>query len=142
MAQILIIDDDKMLSKTLARYVQKTGHTVTSALTLEAGLREIPLSPFAVVFLDVNLPDGNGLDALPLIRNAPSSPEVIIITGEGDPDGAQIAMECGALGLCGKAPVHGKRGVAIEPCPSVPQGENKQAAAGCAKEGRNCRDQP
>ena len=49
-----------------------------------------------VVFLDVNLPDGNGLDILPALRDCASSPEVIIITGAGDPDGAELAITCGA----------------------------------------------
>ena len=39
---------------------------------------------FDVVFLDVHLPDGDGLEALPTIRQDSTIPEVIIITGEGD----------------------------------------------------------
>ena len=50
---------------------------------------------FDVVFLDVNLPDGSGLDVLPSIREAPSSPEVIILTGLGTADGAELAIKSG-----------------------------------------------
>jgi len=96
MANILIIDDDKMLCNTLSRYVRRLGHDATYVLTLEDGLNEVSSNTFDVVFLDVNLPDGNGLDALPGIRKAPSPPEVIIITGEGDPDGAELAIKSGA----------------------------------------------
>ena len=46
--------------------------------------------------LDVRLPDGSGLEALPKIREVSYSPEVIIITGMGDPDGAELAINCGA----------------------------------------------
>ncbi len=49
-----------------------------------------------MVFLDVRMPDGNGLEALPKIAETPAAPEVIIITGFGDPDGAELAMKCGA----------------------------------------------
>jgi two-component system NtrC family response regulator len=42
------------------------------------------------------MPDGNGLDYLPSLREASSSPEVIIITGAGDPDGAELAIKSGA----------------------------------------------
>jgi two-component system NtrC family response regulator len=42
------------------------------------------------------MPDGSGLDILPAIRGTPSSPEVIIITGFADPDGAELAVKNGA----------------------------------------------
>jgi len=105
MGNILIIDDDKMLCKTLSRYVHRMGHDATYVLTLEDGLNEVSSKTFDVVFLDVSLPDGNGLDALPGIRKAPSSPEVIIITGEGDPDGAELAINSGAWAYIEKPPI-------------------------------------
>ena len=96
MSKILIVDDDKMICKTLARNIQRMGHESTSVFTLEDGLEAVLSGAFDVVFLDVRLPDGNGLDALPTMQKRDSSPEIIIITGEGDPDGAQLAIETGA----------------------------------------------
>ena len=96
MADILIIDDDKMLCGVLGRHIGRMGHAATYSLTLEEGLKELSSKTFDVVFLDVNLPDGNGLDAIPGIRQIASSPEVIIITGAGDPDGAELAIKSGA----------------------------------------------
>ncbi|MBW1861681.1 MAG: sigma-54-dependent Fis family transcriptional regulator [Deltaproteobacteria bacterium] len=96
MSNILIVDDDKMLCKTLSRYIEKIGHDVTHALTLEDGLREVSSNDFDVVFLDVRLPDGDGLDALSKMERTSSGPEVIIITGAGDPDGAELAIRSGA----------------------------------------------
>jgi two-component system NtrC family response regulator len=49
-----------------------------------------------VIFLDVRLPDGNGLENLTTFREQPSTPEVIIMTGVGDPDGAELAVKGGA----------------------------------------------
>jgi len=91
-AEILIIDDDEMLCKTLSRYVNQFGHNASYALTLREGTEQASRRTFDLVFLDVQFPDGNGLEALPMIRNTASPPEVIIITGEGDPDGAEIAI--------------------------------------------------
>ncbi|MBW2018488.1 MAG: response regulator, partial [Deltaproteobacteria bacterium] len=96
MANILIIDDDKMICDMLSRMIMRMGHHATYALTLKEGLKEAASEAFDVVFLDVRLPDGNGLDALPRIREMTSAPEVIIITGEGDPDGAELAIKNGA----------------------------------------------
>ena len=96
MANVLIIDDDQSLNSLLVEMVSRMGHQPTAALDLKSGVRFARSSPFDVVFLDVRLPDGNGLDALPAIGNTPSQPEVIIITADGDPDGAEIAINSGA----------------------------------------------
>jgi two-component system, NtrC family, response regulator len=96
MADILIIDDDRVLCEMLCDSVGRMGHSGRYALTLEDGMRYARRGAWDVVFLDVRLPDGNGLDALPRIRTVRSFPEVIIFTGEGDPDGAQTAIQQGA----------------------------------------------
>ncbi len=96
MANILIIDDDKMICTAIESVISPMGHDVAQAYRLNEGLKKISQSGFDVVFLDVRLPDGNGLEALTEIRENPFSPDVIIITGEGDPDGAELAIKNGA----------------------------------------------
>jgi len=96
MAIALIIDDDKAMCSLLSEMVRKTGHEAMSAHTLAEGLKKAIANNFDVVFLDVYMPDGSGLDLLPKINAAPSRPEVIIITGQGDPDGAELAIKNGA----------------------------------------------
>ena len=65
------------------------------AQTLSDGRQKLQGGDFDVVFLDVRLPDGDGIEALPAIKRAPSRPEVIILTGKGDPDGAELAIQGG-----------------------------------------------
>ncbi|MBF0496915.1 MAG: sigma-54-dependent Fis family transcriptional regulator [Deltaproteobacteria bacterium] len=96
MAKILVIDDHKDTCDVITSKLTRMGHQTISAYSLMDGLREAYSQEFDVVFLDVKLPDGNGLDALPRIRQTSSSPEVIIITGVGDPDGAELAIKSGA----------------------------------------------
>jgi len=104
MAKILIIDDDKMICDALGSVVKRMGYGVHYTLTLKEGLKEVSSGKYDVVFLDVRLPDGNGLTELSRIRGVPSSPEVIIITGEGDPDGAELAIKSGAWDYIEKPP--------------------------------------
>jgi len=92
MAKILIIDDDQMICKSLSRIFQDMGHEVLYALTLKQGVKEAKSGDFDIVFLDVKLPDGNGLKHLPVIREVPSLPEIIIITGHANPDSAELAI--------------------------------------------------
>ncbi|MBI9082025.1 MAG: sigma-54-dependent Fis family transcriptional regulator [Desulfobacterales bacterium] len=96
MANVLIIDDDETMSRMLAQLVRRLEHSAEYALTLEGGIGQVVTGRFDVVFLDVNMPDGNGLEALHRIRKMPDPPEVVIITGAGDPDGAEIAIKNGA----------------------------------------------
>lgn len=96
MANVLVIDDDIHICHLLSDLVNNLGHKAEFSLSLNDGYEKIAQGAPDVVFLDVRLPDGNGLKALPRIRKTNASPEVIIITGEGDPDGAELAVKNGA----------------------------------------------
>ena len=96
MGKVLIIDDDKMFGQTLAAVVKQMGHDAVIAFNMKEGLDTARSDAFDVVLLDVGLPDGNGLCLLPQLKELPSDPEVIIITGSGDPDGAELAIKTGA----------------------------------------------
>jgi len=96
MANGLIIDDDLDLCMVLATLVERAGHHSVHKMTLEQGLKEAVTHPFDVIFLDINMPDGSGLDILTSLKETPSHPEIIIITGYADIDGAEIALKNGA----------------------------------------------
>jgi len=96
MAHVLIVDDDDLMATTLERMVGRLGHQSDSAGSLQEGLALAEAKAFDVVFLDVRMPDGNGLDVLPQLSAIPAAPEVIIITGFGEPDGAELAIRSGA----------------------------------------------
>lgn len=95
MADVLIIDDDQLICATLAELVTHLGHRAVTACTLSEGLAAVRSHPFEVVFLDVRMPDGSGLDLVPAIRETPSCPEIIIMTGYGDAEGAELAIKSG-----------------------------------------------
>lgn len=96
MANILIIDDDSLVCDMLCSAVRGMGHSARAASSLSQGLREVTCADFDLVFLDVMLPDGNGLEAIEYVKACTPFPEVIIITGLGDADGAELAIRCGA----------------------------------------------
>ncbi|MDD4730743.1 MAG: sigma-54 dependent transcriptional regulator [Desulfovibrio sp.] len=95
MSQILIIDDDHDVCETIESLGTRLGHQCESAHTLRNGLERLRRSHVDVVFLDIRLPDGNGLDHLHEVKAMPSDPEVIILTGKGDADGAELAIQGG-----------------------------------------------
>jgi two-component system NtrC family response regulator len=104
MNRVLIIDDDEMICDLLFRHLRQTGYEAAYALTLSGGLKKARSENPDVVFLDVHMPDGNGLEALPGIKAVPSAPEVIIFTAQGDPEGAETAIRSGAWDYIEKPP--------------------------------------
>jgi len=102
MAEIFVVDDDVMLQDMLVRQLQISGHNIRCTSTLADGLQQVHAGEYDIVLLDVQLPDGNGLKYIPKFKDAGSSPEVIIITGKGDKDGAEKAIVNGAWGYIEK----------------------------------------
>lgn len=90
--RILIIDDDEDMSYTLSRMVEQAGYSSLSAYSLHEGMEALKSESFDVVFLDVNLPDGSGLDFIPKVKQLVDAPEIIIFTAYGDPEGAAVAL--------------------------------------------------
>jgi len=96
MANILIIDDDVKIRTLIASYAKEDNHYAAVAESLTDGFEIAGFQLFDLIFLDVRLPDGNGLDALPKFKQMPPEPEVVIITGVSDAEGAELAIKSGA----------------------------------------------
>jgi len=96
MSTILVIDDDQEIRDTFQSLSRRMHYNFLGAGTLSEGLALVRSEAVDVVLLDIRLPDGNGLDSLPDIRRGDNPPEVIILTGLGDPDGAEMAISGGA----------------------------------------------
>lgn len=95
-ATVLIVDDDPSTRILLSKLTRKIGHIALNAENLNVAMQTVTANQVDVVLLDVNLPDGSGLDILPKIRSLDSPPEVIIMTGAGELKGAEIAIKNGA----------------------------------------------
>ena len=93
---LLIVEDEVLLRKQLAAYLEKLGVDVTGVGTLAAARQVVAELNFDFVLLDVNLPDGQGTD---LLREKAFSAGtgVIVITADGGVSGAVAAMRLGAL---------------------------------------------
>ncbi|MFO7884211.1 MAG: sigma-54 dependent transcriptional regulator [Desulfobacteraceae bacterium] len=93
MAKVLIIDDDLLIGELLIKYLNDLGHEAEIAQTLAQGVDKAHLGGVDLVFLDVILPDGDGLESLSSIKTSVSDPEVIIITAEASTRGAEMALD-------------------------------------------------
>lgn len=96
MANILVIDDDLIFNELMQAQITKLGYDCDTAESLYYGLSSAENTPYDIIFLDVTLPDGNGLAKIQDFKKFKSSPEIVIITGQGDPEGAELAIKNGA----------------------------------------------
>ncbi|MDJ0783487.1 MAG: sigma 54-interacting transcriptional regulator, partial [Desulfosarcinaceae bacterium] len=96
MAYVLVIDDDHDTNRLFCEVVQQLGHESVSAGNLAKGTEKAARMPVDLVLLDVNLPDGSGIDTLPELLRSPSEPIVIIVSGQRDPEAAVTAIHSGA----------------------------------------------
>ena len=96
MAKVLIIDDDFEMCSMLSDLIANVNHHAEYVMTLKQGLKKAVTGEYDVVFLDVRMPDGSGLDIIPAILNTEFPPEIIVITGQGDSTDAETAIKNGA----------------------------------------------
>jgi DNA-binding response OmpR family regulator len=93
---VLIIDDEAGLRLTLSRILQKIGCSATGAANGFEALRLLTITPFDLIYLDLHLPDMDGMQILQEIRKFNPKVPVVLLTAHGSMDSALKAMRLGA----------------------------------------------
>ena len=93
---ILIVDDDPDVQEVLKDRLESLGYRAVPALTGRQGLELLDKESPQMVFLDIELPDMNGLEALKAIRKRQNDVAVVIVTAYGTIERAVQAMKDGA----------------------------------------------
>lgn len=96
MQTILIVDDEIDLRRSLAMILQRKGHLVTTAGGADEARRYLQAGPFDLVFLDLKMPDVDGLTLLSEIRACYPEMPVFILTAHATLESAIEAVRCGA----------------------------------------------
>lgn len=98
---ILIIDDEQDLCWLLSNILTIKGYNVSIANTISEGIGYLKRTP-DLVFLDLKLPDGNGMNILPKIKEITPQTFVIIISAYGSGEIREEAKEKGVHGFIDK----------------------------------------
>ncbi len=93
---ILVVDDDRIILDSLCEFLSLEGFQTSGAETLKSALAKLQKQSSSLVITDVNLPDGDGLELLDVIRNNHPQTVVIVITGYGTIESAVRAIKQGA----------------------------------------------
>jgi DNA-binding NtrC family response regulator len=100
---ILIIEDEVVLAKKIARYLTQNGYEPRVVSSGQEGLKVLETFLPDIVLLDFNLPGGlNGLEVLKRIRLYDAGIKVIMMTGQGNVQLAVDAMKAGAYDYLSK----------------------------------------
>lgn len=95
--KVLVIDDEIKLRTLVSRILILEGYDVIQAASIQEATKILENKTIDLVLCDVKLPDGNGIDFIPIYKAANESGEIIMLTAYGNiPDGVQ-AIRNGAF---------------------------------------------
>ena len=95
-AKILIIDDDANIRKALAAVLEDEGYIVETVDTAKKGIEKTETGFFNLALIDVRLPDMEGVELLPRLRETSPRIRKLIITGYPTLQNAAAAVNKGA----------------------------------------------
>jgi len=100
--RILIIDDERPILMTLEALLTRHGYQTETATTATLGLRAMKTNPAALVLLDLQLPDADGLETLELLKKDFGDSQVIILTAHDSLNNAIESIKRGAFHFISK----------------------------------------
>lgn len=95
-ANILIVDDDRIILDSLCEFLSLEGYRTTPARSITRAISELQKQSFSLALTDVNMPDGDGFELLSIIRKNYPKTVPIVITGYGTIESAVEAIKMGA----------------------------------------------
>jgi two-component system nitrogen regulation response regulator NtrX len=104
MSNILIIDDEKAIRKTLSEILSYEGYKIDEAADGEEGLRKLREKEFDVVLCDIKMPKVDGIEFLEKSKDINGDTPIIMISGHGTIETAVEAVKKGAYDYISKPP--------------------------------------
>ena len=86
MANIFLLEDDKILSKGISIALEKDEHTVTAVYGYMEALQKYQSQRYDLFLLDINLPDGSGLKLCQKIRETSETPVLFLTANDTEED--------------------------------------------------------
>ncbi len=104
MANILIIDDEKSIRKTLTEILSYEGYKIDEAGDGEEGLKKFKEKAYDLVLCDIKMPKLDGIEFLEKAKQINADVPIIIISGHGNIETAVEAVKKGAFDYISKPP--------------------------------------
>jgi len=95
--KLLLLEDDQILSETLEHFLTRAGYEIDVALTMEEAEDLTFDNKYNLYLLDINLPEGSGLELLKALRYADDNTPAIFITALADMSSISEGFKLGAM---------------------------------------------
>ena len=102
MSNILLVEDDVTFSQMLKRFLERQSHSIASSYTIEDAKSKFKDSHFDLIFTDLRLPDGDGIDLLNHVKSKKETLPVVLMTSYAEVSTAVKAMKLGAFDYISK----------------------------------------
>ncbi len=93
---ILIVEDEINLGDTLKDYLCSKGYNVFHSSTASCAKEQFSSKSFNLVLMDINLPDGNGIDLAKEFRDSNKNFVLLFLSAQNDPETKYRGLELGA----------------------------------------------
>jgi len=94
--KILIIEDESALQVTMKDFFESKKHIVKTASTKFEAEDYLLINQFEIILLDITLPDGNGLDLIPIIKSTQKNYGILILSAKNSIDDKIKGLDLGA----------------------------------------------
>ena len=94
--KILLIEDEKELSRSITEYLQKESYLCEAVLTFDDAIEKINMYQYDCIIVDINLPDGSGLNVIRALKKNKSETGIIIISAKNSLDDKVSGLGIGA----------------------------------------------
>lgn len=115
-AQILVVDDDKIILTSLSELLRLEGYAAETAPSFHEASAQLAASEFQIVIADVSMPEVDGFELLKLVRNRYPDTAVVMITGYGSIEDAVEAIKRGAFDYLTKPIIDDEIRLVIQRC--------------------------
>jgi len=95
---VLILDDEKPIQRTLGRLMKFNGYPYSIASDTKEARSIMKMQDIGLLLCDMNLPGESGLDFIKYVSKAYPDTAIIMVTGNDDSDLAETALDMGAYG--------------------------------------------
>jgi CheY-like chemotaxis protein len=95
--QILIVDDEQLMSLLARRFLEKSGHTIEQSMSGDDALKRLKIKKYDCVLLDINMPGMDGKELCKKIRASSGlkNIRVVAFTAHGLPEEVSELKEIG-----------------------------------------------
>jgi DNA-binding response OmpR family regulator len=94
--KLLIVEDDRSLSRSINDYLKLEGHICEVALTYNDATEKASVNKYDCIILDIGLPDGNGLDLIKEMKANKLTGGILILSAKSSLDDKLVGLKIGA----------------------------------------------